>query len=414
MIVIFITEIASRETGNQNKIQEVLEMKKLFFLVTAILVICGVGLVQPVAAETLRVGCECTYFPFNYRNDDCVLTGYDVDVATGIAKRIGADIEFVCQKWDGMIPALLANKFDLVAASMSITEKRLKKMSFSIPYRVSVGRFVGKTDANFNLFDGDGNPNPANFKGVTVGLERATTYHNWITAYVPDANVLLYDTNEALYLDLQNGRTDVIMTNPMKAFLKFLSKERGKGFGFLSPQLDEPSIFGIGVGIGIAKGREELLGRIDKALATMIKDGTLKKYALRYFPFAISLIVGSYATETFRGAFLGVDPGVVEAARALGISNVHTFFYVRIPQMWRLALPSFGNHMLSLMKDTALISIIGLEEILFVAEMATAVTLKPFLMYMIVALIYLSITTVVTLVVMGLEKVANRHLEGVR
>ena len=130
--------------------------------------------------------------------------------------------------------------------------------------------------------------------------------------------------------------------------------------------------------------------------------------------FAIALIVGSYATETFRGAFLGVDPGHVEAARALGISNLQTFFYVRIPQMWRLALPSFGNHMLSLMKDTALISIIGLEEILFVAEMATAVTLKPFMMYMVVALIYLSITTVITLVVMALEKHANRHLEGAR
>ncbi len=130
--------------------------------------------------------------------------------------------------------------------------------------------------------------------------------------------------------------------------------------------------------------------------------------------FAIALIVGSYATETFRGAFLGVDPGCVEAARALGISNRQTFFHVRMPQMWRLALPSFGNHMLSLMKDTALISIIGLEEILFVAEMATAVTLKPFMMYMIVALIYLGITTVITLVVMALEKHANRHLEGAR
>ena len=129
---------------------------------------------------------------------------------------------------------------------------------------------------------------------------------------------------------------------------------------------------------------------------------------------AIAMIVGSYATETFRGAFLGVDPGCIEAARALGISNVQTFFFVRIPQMWRLALPAFGNHMLSLMKDTALISIIGLEEILFVAEMATAVTLKPFTMYMIVALIYLSITTVITLVVLALEKHANRHLEGAR
>lgn len=262
-------------------------MKKLFLLLTAILVICVVGLVQPVAAETLRVGCECTYFPFNYRDDAGVLAGYDIDVAKGIAEIIGADIEFVCQKWDGMIPALLANKFDLIAASMSITEKRLKKMSFSIPYRISVGRLVGRKSANFNLFNSDGTPITANFKGVKVGLERSSTYEDWITAKVPNATLLYYDSNEALFLDLQNGRTDVIMTNPMKAHLKFLSKEKGKGFGFLSPPLDDPSIFGIGVGIGIAKGREELLGRIDDALKTLIKNGSLEKYALKYFPFAI-------------------------------------------------------------------------------------------------------------------------------
>ena len=129
---------------------------------------------------------------------------------------------------------------------------------------------------------------------------------------------------------------------------------------------------------------------------------------------AIALVVGSYMTETFRGAFLGVDPGQVEAARALGISNFQTFVYVRVPQMWRLALPNFGNHMLSLMKDTALISVIGLEEIVFVAEIATTVTLKPFTMYFIVAVIYLAISTVITLTVAGLEKYANRHLESGR
>ena len=57
--------------------------------------------------------------------------------------------------------------------------------------------------------------------------------------------------------------------------------------------------------------------------------------------------------------FLGVDPGQVEAARALGLSNLQTFIYVRIPAMWRLALPPFGNHMLSLIKDTALVAIIA-------------------------------------------------------
>ena len=129
---------------------------------------------------------------------------------------------------------------------------------------------------------------------------------------------------------------------------------------------------------------------------------------------AIALIVGSYATETFRGAFLGVDPGQVEAARALGLSNLKTFLYVRIPAMWRLALPPFGNHMLSLVKDTALISIIGLEETLFVAEQAIGTTGKPFIMFIVVGAIYLGFSTIITLSVMVLERYANRHLEVAR
>ena len=127
---------------------------------------------------------------------------------------------------------------------------------------------------------------------------------------------------------------------------------------------------------------------------------------------AIALIVGSYATETFRGAFLGVDPGQVEAARALGLSNLQTFIYVRIPAMWRLALPPFGNHMLSLIKDTALVAIIGLEETLFVAEQAIGYTAKPFTLYLVVGMIYLGFSTIITLTVMVCEKYANRHLEA--
>ena len=129
---------------------------------------------------------------------------------------------------------------------------------------------------------------------------------------------------------------------------------------------------------------------------------------------AIALIVGSYATETFRGAFLGVEPGQIEAARALGLSNFKTFIYVRIPAMWRLALPPFGNHMLSLIKDTALISIIGLEETLFVAEQAIATTGKPFTMFIVVGAIYLGFSTIITLSVVVLEKYANQHMKIAR
>ena len=129
---------------------------------------------------------------------------------------------------------------------------------------------------------------------------------------------------------------------------------------------------------------------------------------------AISIIVGSYATETFRGAFLGVSAGSIEAARALGMSPLQTFIYIRIPEMWRLALPPFGNHMLSLIKDTALISVIGLNETLFVAKQAIATTGKPFTMYVFVGLIYLAFSSIITLSVMGIEKYGKRTTEAVR
>ena len=239
------------------------------------------------SAETLRVGMECTYAPFNFKNEDGKLMGYDGDVAKGVAGLIGADLEFVCQKWDGMIPALLANKFDIVVASMSITDKRLKKMDFSDTYRISVGRLVGKKDSGWNLFDDSGKPNPANFAGLKVGLERATTYSDWFENVLPQATVVLYDTNEALYLDLVNGRTDMIMTNPMKAHLRFLSKEDGAGFEFVSPQIDEKKYFGIGVGIGLRQGNDDLKARLNGALKTLTDGGYLEQYALQYFPFAI-------------------------------------------------------------------------------------------------------------------------------
>ena len=130
--------------------------------------------------------------------------------------------------------------------------------------------------------------------------------------------------------------------------------------------------------------------------------------------FAISIIVGSYATETFRGAFLGVSAGSIEAARALGMSPLQTFIYIRIPEMWRLALPPFGNHMLSLIKDTALISVIGLNETLFVAKQAIATTGKPFTMYIFVGLIYLAFSSIITVTVMGIEKFGRRTTEAAR
>jgi polar amino acid transport system substrate-binding protein len=262
-------------------------VKKLVRTVAAAIGL-ALAVVGPVAAQdTLKAGTECTYFPFNFRDSDGVLKGYDVDVGNELGKRLNFKIEWVCQKWDGMLPSLLANKYDLILASLSITEERRQKIDFSVGYRLSIGQFVGPKAKGYKLFKPDNSPDVAAFKGVRVGLQRSTTYDNWIQAKVPDATVVRYETVEQMYLELKAGRVDVIMTNPMKTYLEFLSKPDGAGYEVIGPQIDEEKYFGTGAGVGIRKGEEALLKRIDAALTEMKKDGTLDTFSKKYFPFAI-------------------------------------------------------------------------------------------------------------------------------
>ena len=77
------------------------------------------------------------------------------------------------------------------------------------------------------------------------------------------------------------------MTNPMKAYLKFLSKDDGAGFEVVGPQIEDVKYFGIGVGVGVRKGNEDLLGRINEVIRTITDDGSLEKFARKHFPFTI-------------------------------------------------------------------------------------------------------------------------------
>lgn len=121
----------------------------------------------------------------------------------------------------------------------------------------------------------------------------------------------------------------------------------------------------------------------------------------------IGLIFGAYMTETFRGAFLAVDEGQIEAAKAYGFTRWHTFRRVMIPQMMRHALPGLGNNWQVLLKTTALVSIIGLTDMVRVAEQAAKAERSPFLFFIPVALVYLLITAGSELFIKWLNKRAN-------
>jgi His/Glu/Gln/Arg/opine family amino acid ABC transporter permease subunit len=126
---------------------------------------------------------------------------------------------------------------------------------------------------------------------------------------------------------------------------------------------------------------------------------------------ALGIVFGAYASETFRGGFLAVPPGQIEAARSFGMGNRQTFLLIRLPQAWRLALPGIGNLWQGLVKDTSLVSVVGLEEILRKANIAAQVTKHPFPFYLAAMALYLAIVTCSNPVFAWLERRANR---GVR
>lgn len=147
-----------------------------------------------------------------------------------------------------------------------------------------------------------------------------------------------------------------------------------------------------------------------------LSDALWEAYEIDFFfqfdPFisgvvTIGLIFGAYMTETFRGAFLAVDTGQIEAARAYGFSRWHTFRRIILPQMLRHALPGIGNNWQVLLKTTALVSIIGLTDMVRVAEEAAKAERMPFHFFIPVAIVYLSLTAVSELFIKWLDIRAN-------
>lgn len=258
-------------------------MRKLVLMLAAGLA----ALATQVCARDLRVGSECTYPPFNYKDANGELLGFDIDVAREVVKRIGADVSFVCQPFDSLIPGLLAGKFDLLAASMSITDERKKSIDFSIPYRSSTARFIGADDSDAKPLTDDGQPNPAGMEGKTIAIQRSSTYESYMRDKFPSATVQLYDTVDNMLLDLTSKRVDLVFAGPIKLANDFLDKPRGKGYKFIGPEINDIKYFGPGVGIGMRKDDAGLRDEVDKAMKALIDDGTFKTINDKYWSFSV-------------------------------------------------------------------------------------------------------------------------------
>ncbi|MBW2296075.1 MAG: ABC transporter substrate-binding protein [Deltaproteobacteria bacterium] len=256
-------------------------MKKILIAIALIALIFAAGTVQAKEWKVVRVGVEGAYPPFSFTTTDGNVEGFDIDIARALVKAMGADIKLVVQDWDGIIPALLAKKYDCIIASMSITEERKKKVAFSKKYYNTPAKFVAKkgTVKEFTK---------ETLKGKAVGVQRATTHDSYLSDnYGKDVSIKRYATQDDAYLDIKAGRLDFLLADSVALFDGFLKNPEGKDFEFVGPDMTDVRWFGEGVGVAIRKGDQDLVELFNKAIVKIRADGTYKKIQDKYFDFNV-------------------------------------------------------------------------------------------------------------------------------
>lgn len=232
---------------------------------------CGKDAVQSneggSGTTPLRIAVTEASPPFSYVDKDGKLVGFDVDYASEVGKRLNRDVEIISTAWEGIIPGLLADKYDLIIGSMAITEERKKSVHFSEPYYVSGAAIVVHQD-NQDIHV------PADLKGKQVGVTLGTTYEE--EANKQGASVKTYNSEVDQLTDLENKRIDAMVTD--KFIGAFTINETKRPLKLLDGLLYEEHI-----GVAMHKDETDLLEQVNKAIEQINQDGTYEKLAMQHF-----------------------------------------------------------------------------------------------------------------------------------
>lgn len=218
--------------------------------------------------KKIRIATEGGYPPFNYSNADGSLGGFDVDVAKALCAEMKADCKIVAQDWDGILPGLMAKKYDAVIAGMSITPERQQQVDFTTPYFKNTMVWLAPKQGKFNL---------QNISGLKLGSQRSTTPGTYLQEHYGKTNdVKLYDKYDNAYLDLKSTRVDAVLSEKVPG-VEWL-KKNGDKFGFVGGEIDNND----NIAMAVRKG-DALKGEFDTAMATIKANGTLAKLEKQYF-----------------------------------------------------------------------------------------------------------------------------------
>jgi arginine/ornithine transport system substrate-binding protein len=228
----------------------------------------------------VKIGTEGAYPPFNSIDPSGELVGFDVDIAKALCDAANFECEFVVQDWDGIIPGLIAKKYDAIIASMSITDKRKEVVDFTDKYYNTPAKFIAAKGAGFDI-------SPEGLAGKAVGVQRATIHEDFLRGEFPEVDVRAYATQDEANADLVSGRVDLVMADSVALFEGFLKTDGGQDFEFVGPDYSEPKYHGEGAGIAIRKGEDDLRALFNEAIDKIRADGTYQAINEKYFEFDV-------------------------------------------------------------------------------------------------------------------------------
>ncbi|RQR49638.1 ABC transporter substrate-binding protein [Burkholderia sp. Bp9125] len=234
------------------------------------------------AGKEIRLAVDPTYPPLEYKLPDGTLAGFGIDITNALCAELRARCVWVESSFDGMIPGLLARKFDVIASSMTITPKRMQQIAFTNRISNAPARLVVRKGAPLL-------PSAESLKGKRVGVEQGSAQADYAIANWQRAGVQIvsYPNQDQVYADLVSGRLDAAFQASIAASDGFLKKPQGKDFTFAGDAIDDPKYFGQGDGLGLRKQDADLREAFNRALATILANGTYARINRKYFDFDI-------------------------------------------------------------------------------------------------------------------------------
>jgi polar amino acid transport system substrate-binding protein len=256
-------------------------MKQVKTLIACLLALCVLlpGLAAAdtlddiLARGTLRIGTEPGYMPFEMTNKRGEIVGFDVDMAKSIADAMGVKLELVSTAWDGIIPALITKKFDIIMSGMTLTQERNMKIGFASPYIV-IGQSIlvdKKLEGTIKSYK------DLNNKKYKVASKLGTTGEQATKRMIPNCTYISFETEQEGVMDLLNGKVDAFVYDLPFNAIAFAEKGQGKVILLDEPFTYEPLAWAVN------KGNADLINWLDNFLVQAKNDGTYDRIYKKWF-----------------------------------------------------------------------------------------------------------------------------------